>query len=225
MDKNSTVIIYVSSGPAAATVPQVNGLTQEDAVSLIQNAGLVVKEVIEDNSDFTIPAGRATKTDPVEGTSVAPGDPITLYISSGKVQLPDVTNKSIDEAIAIMAAIGLAVEEIPVQTDAKPAGTVLSQNPQPGLIPQGTGIQLSVATPVVYHSVPGVVGKTEDNATAAVKALNFTANVTRQNSATVPEGTVISQSPAKDTQLAEGQAVSFVVSLGPAVVPTPSPTL
>ena len=223
VDKNSTVVIYVSSGPAEATVPQVNGLTQEDAEALIVNAGLVVKEVLEDNSDFTIPAGRATKTDPPEGTALTPGDPVTLYISSGKIQLPDVTNKSIEEATAILEAIGLAVEPIPVQTDAKPPGTVLSQNPQPGLIPQGTGIQLSVATPVVYHSVPGLVGKSEDNATAAVKALNFTPNITRANSATVPEGTVISQSPAKDTQLAEGGAVSFVVSLGPAA-PTPPPT-
>jgi serine/threonine-protein kinase len=224
VDKNSTVTIYVSSGPTAATVPQVNGLTQADAAALIVHAGLVVKEVIEDNSDFTIPAGRATKTDPVEGSSVKPGDPIILYISSGKVQLPDVTNKSIDEATAILAAIGLAVEQVPVQTDEYSPGTVLSQNPQPGLVAQSSGVQLSVATAVVYHSVPGVVGKTEDNATAAVKALNFTANVSRQNSPTVPEGTVISQSPAKDTQLAEGQAVSFVVSLGPATVPTPSPT-
>ena len=222
--KNSTVVIYVSSGPEAATVPKVNGLTQEDAVSLIENAGLVVKEVLEDNSDFTIPAGRATKTDPLEGSSVAPGDPITLYISSGKVQLPDVTKKSIEDAIAILAEIGLAAEEIPVQTDGESPGTVLSQDPQPGLIPQGTGIQLSVATPVVYHSIPGIVGKSEDNATAAVKALNFTATVTRQNSATVPEGTVISQSPAKDTQLAEGQAVSFVVSLGPAAPSPPATT-
>jgi len=222
--KNSTVVIYVSSGPTEATVPKVNGLTQQDATDLIQHAGLVIKEVIEDNSDFTIPAGRATKTDPPEGSSVKPGDAVTLYVSSGKVQLPDVTNKSIDDATTILAAIGLSVEQTQVQTDAKPPGTVLSQNPQPGLIPQGTGIALSVATPVVYHSVPGLVGKTEDNATAAVQALNFTANVTRQNSATVPAGNVISQSPAKDTQLAEGQPVSFVVSLGPAPPPTPPST-
>ena len=220
--KNSTVTIYVSSGPSAATVPQVNGLTQQDATDLITHAGLTIKEVIEDNSDFTIPAGRATKTDPAAGVSVSPGDQVTLYISSGKVQLPDVTNKSIDEATTILAAIGLSVEQLPVQTDDKPEGTVLSQDPQPGLIPQGTGIQLSVATPVVYHSVPGLVGKSEDNATAAVQALNFTASVTRQNSSSVPAGNVISQSPAKDTQLAEGQAVSFVVSLGPSPSPPPS---
>jgi beta-lactam-binding protein with PASTA domain len=224
VDKGSTVVIYVSTGPAEATVPKVNGLIQTDAEDAIVRAGLVVKEVLEDNSDPTISAGRATRTDPAEGTVVTPDTPVTLYISSGKVQLPDVTNKSLEEATAILAALGLAVEAIEQQTDAKPPGTVLSQNPQPGLINQGTGIQLTVATAVVYHAVPGLVGKDESNATAAVKALNFVPNVTRQNSLTVPEGTVISQSPAKDTQLAEGQTVSFVVSLGPPIVPTPSPT-
>jgi serine/threonine-protein kinase len=138
--------------------------------------------------------------------------------------LPDVTNKSLEEATTILNALGLAVEPKEQQTDAKPPGTVLSQNPQPGLIDQGMGIELTVATAVVYHAVPGLVGKDESTATAAVNALKFVPNVTRQTSLTVPEGTVISQSPAKDTQLAEGQTVSFVVSLGPPVVPTVSPT-
>jgi serine/threonine-protein kinase len=184
----------------------------------------VVKEVIEDNSDPAISAGRATRTDPVEGTVVSPDTPIILYISSGKVQLPDVTNKSLDEATVILKDLGLAIEAIEQQTDEKPPGTVLAQNPQPGLVNQGSGVQLTVATAVVYHAVPGLVGKEEANATAAVKALDFVPNVTRQNSLTVPEGTVISQNPAKDTQLAEGQTVNFVVSLGPPVVPTPPAT-
>jgi serine/threonine-protein kinase len=224
VDKGSTVIIYVSTGPAEATVPKVNGLIQADAEDAIVRAGLIVKEVLEDNSDPTISAGRATRTVPPEGTVVSPDEPITLYVSSGKVQLPDVTNKSLEEATAILSALGLAIEAIEQQTDEKPPGTVLSQNPQPGLVNQGLGVQLTVATAVVYHAVPGLVGKDEATATAAVKALKFVPNVTQQNSLTVPEGTVISQSPAKDTQLAEGQTVSFVVSLGPPVVPTLSPT-
>ena len=178
----------------------------------------------QDNSDPTISAGRATKTDPAEGTVVAPDEAITLYVSSGKVQLPDVTNKTLEQATAVLTALGLFIEPVEQQTDAKPPGTVLSQEPQPGLVPQGTGVKLVVAIEVVYHPVPGLVGNDESTATAAVKALNFVANVTRQTSSTVPEGNVISQSPAKDTQLAEGGTVSFVVSLGPPVTPTPTAT-
>jgi serine/threonine-protein kinase len=224
VDKGSTVIIYVSTGATEATVPKVNGLMQADAEAAIERAGLVLEEVIQDNSDPTIPVGRATKTSPPEGEVVSPGTPITLYVSSGKVQLPDVTNKSLEQATEILAALGLPVEPIEQQTDAKPPGTVLSQDPQPGLVDQGTGVNLVVATAVVYHAVPGLVGNDEASATAAVKALKFVANVTRQNSLTVPEGTVISQSPEEGTQLAEGKTVSFVVSLGPPVIPTPTPT-
>ncbi len=224
VDKGSTVIIYVSAGPNQATVPKVNGLMQEDATAAIKRAGLVVGEIIQDNSDPTIPVGRATKTDPPEGDVVAPDTPIKLYVSSGKVQLPDVTNKSIEKATEILTALGLPIEPIEQQTDAKPPGTVLSQDPQPGLIPQGTGVNLVVAIEVVYHSVPELVGKDESTATAALNALNFVPSVTRQNSETVAEGMVISQDPAKDTQLAEGKKVNFVVSLGPAVSPTPTAT-
>ncbi len=222
--KNATIIIYVSTGPAQTTVPKVNGLSEEDATAAIVRAGLVVDSVVEDNSDPTIPGGRATKTEPADGQVVAPNTPVTLYVSSGKVQLPDVTNKSIDEATAILAAIGLPVETVEQQTDAKPVGTVLSQDPQPGLIDQGTGVNLVVAIAVIYHPVPGLVGHDEESATAAVKSLNFVPNVTRQTSATVAEGNVISQSPAKDSQLAEGGTVNFVVSTGPPIAPTPTPT-
>jgi serine/threonine-protein kinase len=218
--KQSTVTIYVSSGPSQATVPKVLGLTQDDATALIEHAGLSVKTVVQDNSDPTIPVGRATKTDPPAATVVSPDTPVTLYISSGKVQLPDVTNKNINDATTILAALGLGVDRVPVQTDAKPPDTVMSQTPQPGLVAQGSAVQLSVATPVVYHSVPALVGKSESEATAGVQALNFVANVTRQNSASVPAGKVISQSPAPNTQLAEGQTVNFVVSLGPTVPST-----
>ncbi len=220
--KGSTVSIFVSTGPTQVTVPKVNGLMQADAEAAIERAGLAISEVKEDNSDPTIPAGRATKTDPEEGQVVSPDTPIILYVSSGKVQLPDVTNKTLEKATEILTKLGLPVETEDKQTDSKPEGTVLSQDPQPGLIDQGTGIHLVVATPVVYHPVPGLVGKDKDTAIAAIKNLNFEANVTEENSLLVPAGKVISQDPAQDTQLAEGKTVSIVVSLGP--LPSPSPS-
>jgi len=220
--KGSTVTLYVSTGPTQVVVPQVNGLIQDEAAAAIERAGLVVSEVIEDNTDPTIPGGRATKTDPEEGTVVSPDTPIVLYVSSGKVQLPDVTNKSIEAATEILTKLGLPVQTDNQQTDSKPEGTVLSQDPQPGLVDQGTGINLVVAVPIVYHPVPDVVGKDKDTAIAAIKSVGFEAGVTEQNSLLVPAGKVISQDPAKDTQLAEGKTVNIVVSLGP--LPSPSPS-
>ncbi len=222
--KGSTVTLYVSSGPAQITVPKVNGLTQADAEDALTRAGLAIEEVIADNSDPTIPAGRATKTEPAEGVVVTPDTTVKLYVSSGKVQLPDVTKKSIEKATEILTALGLFVQVQEQQTDAKVPGTVLSQDPQPGLVDQGMGINLVVATAVVYHPVPDLVGKDKDTAVAAIRLNNFVENVTQDYSPSVPAGKVISQNPAKDTQLAEGKTVSIVVSLGPEPTPTPSPS-
>ena len=222
VEKNSTVTIYVSSGPTQLVVPKVNGLMQADAEDALSRAGLAIKEVIEDNSDPTIQKGRATKTDPAEGETVAPDTAVTLYISSGKVQLPDVTKKSIEDATAILTGLGLFVATEDQQTDAKPQGTVLSQDPQPGLVDQGMGVKLVVAVPVVYHTVPDLTNKDKDTAVAAINSNNWVPKTTEQYSPSVPAGKVVSQGPVPDSQLAEGKNFSIVVSLGPE--PAPSPT-
>lgn len=69
-------------------------------------------------------------------------------------------------------------------------------------------------------SVPAVGGVLESAAFNAVTAagLNLTAsNVTQQFSTTVPDGVVISQSPAAGTAMSKGSQVSLVVSEGPPI--------
>jgi hypothetical protein len=66
-------------------------------------------------------------------------------------------------------------------------------------------------------SVPNLVSMTQSAAEAAiVDAGLVTGTVTQQASATVPAGSVISQSPIATTSVAVGSAVNLVVSTGPA---------
>jgi beta-lactam-binding protein with PASTA domain len=67
-------------------------------------------------------------------------------------------------------------------------------------------------------AVPNVVGLTQAAATTAITGANLTVGaVTNESSTTVPAGSVISQSPIADTQVATGTAVALVVSSGPQV--------
>ena len=68
----------------------------------------------------------------------------------------------------------------------------------------------------VKRTVPGIVGMTETAAKTALTAsgLSFE-SVTEQYSDTVTQGLVISQSPQAGASVADGSAVSFVISLGP----------
>ncbi len=82
-------------------------------------------------------------------------------------------------------------------------------------------INVTVAAPVTT-TVPLIVGLTDTAARAAIAGATLTVGVvTSENSATVPAGQVISQSPVANTSVALNSAVSYVLSLGP--VPPPPP--
>jgi hypothetical protein len=71
--------------------------------------------------------------------------------------------------------------------------------------------------------VPNVVGLTQTAATSAITGANLTLGaVTTSPSATVPAGSVISQSPTAGTQVTTGSAVALVVSAGPLMIAVPN---
>jgi uncharacterized repeat protein (TIGR03803 family) len=77
-------------------------------------------------------------------------------------------------------------------------------------------ITLESATVASYAAVvPNIVGDTESAALAALAPVYLGINnVTQQLSTTVPEGDIISQSPAAGTEVDEGIYLSIVVSAG-----------
>jgi beta-lactam-binding protein with PASTA domain len=70
--------------------------------------------------------------------------------------------------------------------------------------------------------VPSVTGLTQFSAESAIAAAGLTLGTSATaNSATVPVGDVISQSPSAGTLVFAGDTVDIVVSIGPAIVNTP----
>lgn len=64
-------------------------------------------------------------------------------------------------------------------------------------------------------SVPNVVGKTEEEAQAALKEVNLGYKATYQPSTTIPEGTVISQGTSAGTRVAKNTTITLSISSGP----------
>jgi hypothetical protein len=75
----TTVALVVSLGPA---VPNVVGVTQANATTMIVGAGLMVGTVTSATST-TVPAGRVMSQNPAGGVSVTPGTPVNLVVSIG----------------------------------------------------------------------------------------------------------------------------------------------
>ena len=71
-------------------------------------------------------------------------------------------------------------------------------------------------------TVPDVVGETQAQADSDIVAAGFVTSVTTDYSSTVPEGTVISQSPSGGTDALVGSTVTITVSRGERAQQTPA---
>ena len=76
-----------SPTPPPVAVPEVRGLTQDDATGAIVDADLRVGELLR-RYNATVPNGRAVKTKPAAGTLLAPRTPVKLTVSRGPSPSP-----------------------------------------------------------------------------------------------------------------------------------------
>ena len=221
----SAVAIVVSTGTdTTATVPDVVGKTQAEAVAAIQAANLTATVTFE--KSFTVPAGRVISQNPVGGIKVAPGSAVAIVISTGTdttATVPDVVGKTQAEAVAAIQAANLTATVTFDKSFTVPAGRVISQNPVGGIkVAPGSAVAIVISTGTdTTATVPDVVGKTQAEAIAAIQAASLTVTVTFETSTTVPAGRVISQNPVGGVKVAPGSEVAIVVSSGfnPITVP------
>ncbi len=232
---DTPIALTVSSGPEQVQVPDVTGVTEQEANRRLRQANLAVGNVAREDSD-DVPQGEVIRTDPPAGDEVDQGTVVDLVVSRGSptAQVPDVTNLPVDEAtLRITGACDpdpcFDVSTIEQSNPDVDAGRVISQSPGGGTEqPKGSTVTLVVSTgpeqqeqpepsePAVTIDVPDVVGlAAEDAVTALQQAGLQVGEVSEQSSDTVDAGTVISSNPGAGEQVPEQSPVALVVSTGP----------
>ncbi|QZN85689.1 Stk1 family PASTA domain-containing Ser/Thr kinase [Cellulomonas sp. C5510] len=224
VEEGSDVTYVVSTGPSSVEVPDVAGLTQDQARQQIEERGLVVGSVQEEDSADQ-PGDRALRTDPAAGQSVADGSSVALFIASGNVELPDLRGQKQEDAVAALNSLKLGSNIQQQETaDAEP-GTVIAQD-RSGIIPQQTVITLTVAAAPTTVQIPSdVVGKSEEDATAQLRGLGL--EVQSQEASgqfqNAQPGEVVSTSPSPGSTVQIGSTVTLNVYAGPSGDPTANP--
>jgi len=212
----STVTVVVSAGPDSVVVPPVDGLTQDQARQQLEEAGLTVGTVTEED-DAAQPAGRALRTDPAQDQSVPEGSTVTLFISSGNVQLESMVGATQADAQARLNALNLGSAIVTEETaDPASVGKVLKQDRE-GLLEQRTVVTLTIGAEATTVQIPtDVIGKSEADATAQLQALNLTVDSIESDSpSNAAVGTVLSTDPRAGTTVDIGSTVTLVLSGGP----------
>ncbi|SEC00559.1 serine/threonine protein kinase [Nocardioides exalbidus] len=213
--------VLFDSAPTREAVPNVVGLTEQQARLAIVDAGFVVGDVSRDNSE-TVEADHVIDQDPNRDTFQDPGASIDFVVSNGKpeVEVPFVVGQLRKEARATLVAAGLKVS-FEAQDSDEARNQVLSTNPAPG-----TSVADGTTITVVYSNgpvkVPDVRGMDQRDAERAIREAGFVADIRTDPTSVEPKGTVVDQIPIGGT-LDQGSTVTIFVSAYEEPV-TPEPT-
>jgi len=131
IEQGQAVNITISTGREQSTVPQLVGLTSLDDVRIaLSDFGLVLGSILQEDSNQ--PAGYVLAQDPGEGTQLPAGSAVDIVVSSGLVEVPDVTGATEAQARSDLAQAGFVVQVVEQESTLAAPGTVLAQSPQPG---------------------------------------------------------------------------------------------
>lgn len=134
--------VFVSSGAAKETVPQLVGLDQASAEAKLKELGFEVGTVTAANS-ATVPAGVVTGTTPAAPEEASLGTAVDLMISNGLVTIPDVTNKPSGDATAQLTALQL---QVVIKFDSGCSGGLVSAQSLVGDKPQKSSVTLTICS-------------------------------------------------------------------------------
>ncbi|MFE6981378.1 Stk1 family PASTA domain-containing Ser/Thr kinase [Streptomyces griseus] len=111
-DRNpDTAVALVVSKGAPVEVPDVSGLSVEDATAELEAEGLKA-EVLPGRVHSAEAEGDVAEQSPGEGTEAAEGDTVQLTVSKGPrmLDVPDVTGRDVDEARSTLEEAGFEVK-------------------------------------------------------------------------------------------------------------------
>lgn len=141
------VTLAVSGGQKSAVVPDVAGLSQQQARLAIENAGFTLGTVSEQTSDQ--PRGAVVSSTPPSGDSIPLPAVVRITISAGpaSLQVPDLTGRTVADARSTLEQLGLHLGPVSRDTSSfQPENTVLSQSPAAGeMIGAGGSVSLRVS--------------------------------------------------------------------------------
>ena len=166
LSEGSTLTLFVSEGEPLATLPDLTGIAEADAVAQLESLGLVVNLVRADNED--IPAGSVIswvvpeQPSIVAGGEVLRGTGIDVTVSNGPAQrdVPLIVGMTLEQAQAALAELRLTLLETPpAKSNAAAEGLIGAQSPPPGeKVARDSAIAYSISLGPDLVALPNIIG-------------------------------------------------------------------
>lgn len=219
-EEGSTIILTVSKDTETTIVPNVVGLSEEEAIDLLEADGFEV--TVSNARDNSVSKGDVISVTPDEGEEANAGATVTIVVSDGgeSVTVPSVIGDSQTEASNKLSDAGFSVTIIEQPSNEVPENQAIGTDPAANTsVEKGIRIELFMSTGPEEVVVPNVVGMTEAEAKAALSDAGFDAVNVVEVDPPEPgdEGNVISQNPTGGTMADPADDVSISVAKAPEV--------
>jgi len=168
LQEGADFTLVVSEGATLAVIPDVTGLSREDAVAALTAQGLTVSEIVRDND--SVPARRVIawivteQPNLIAGSQVLKGTQVGIVVSGGPVlrSVPNLIGRAEDDTLAQLAAVQLAGQRNDdVYSSEIAVGLVASQDPASGQpMSRGGIVAYSLSKGVEQVPLPAIIGLT-----------------------------------------------------------------
>ncbi|URZ86937.1 Stk1 family PASTA domain-containing Ser/Thr kinase [Floricoccus penangensis] len=186
--------LVIVTTPKDVRVPEVNGMTVEQAKDEIKKAGLEVGKVTKEING-TIDKDKVIRTNPTIGTSKKTGSKIDIFISMGPnvIELSNYVGQSYDDAVSdLVKNFGISQSQIVkkvVTDDNYATNEIISQDPKKNEFfdkTSGDKITFKVSDGGKNAKMPELVNSPVENAKAALNNMG----VPESNIKLVPQKTI-----------------------------------
>ena len=203
--------------PRDVTVPNVNGLTYEEAAQRLAQSGFKTEQG-EQRYDNSAPKLTVIEQSPEPGAHEGVGSTITLVVSAGQriVTVPTVTGMTRIEAQVLLEKDGFDLGDVGEMNSDAPQGTVVATRPAAGAqvsVPSTVSLVLSRGPAAATLQMPGLMGRDVESARLVLSQLGVRdVQVTYDPFATSPQGSVVGQSPVAGATILPGASVQLRVA-------------
>jgi serine/threonine-protein kinase len=218
--EGDAVTLFVSGGARQVEVPDLTGLTVDEAEEELRDADLRLGEVTEEPND-EFDEGQIFEQSPDPDQEVDARTRVDVTIASGVVTVPDVIGEPEAEAVDEIKAAGLVAEVTSAPNDDFDEGLVFAQEPAAGAEAQsGDVVRITVSEGPEAREMPNVEGQDADDAEAFLEE-DFGLNVSQVEEPCAGEvpGAVCRQEPEAGTPVEPGDSATLYVQPGEAAAP------
>lgn len=204
------------------TMPDIVGKKQEDAIKLLNEAGLGYQTPVKTEESEKYDKGYVIKADYKTGDEVKKNTRIVLTVSSGlkgaKITMPDLADYTVEDARTELVQLGIKEGNITPQLEASDTienGKVIRTDPIANAeTTKDAKIILYVSKGKEQAEVPKLVGKDEETAKKLLQDAGLKLGGLDEEYSNKPVGTVISQSIDAGQKVDKDTPIDIVLSMG-----------